>query len=180
MGNSIFKKLFSSSLLMIVGFSVLIGVISYTIASRILIDETEKYRINELKQIDRSLLTVAEDVNQSTGILQNNKALNDTFGRSPKTSYQRYANASEVEKLLKSAMSNNDSILGFAVLSEFQDFSAGARSGCLHTTNWSGCRFTATSCAVCRTTNTNWSAPPTCSRTGSSRLQAADCPTPAT
>ncbi|MCQ6562315.1 sensor histidine kinase [Paenibacillus mendelii] len=131
MGRSIFNKLLSTSLIMIVSISIVIGIISYSVAARILIDETEKYLINELKQIDRSLMTIVEDVNQSAGILQDNKSLSHVFDASAKTSFQRYEDASEVEKWLKISMSNNDAIQGIAVLSEFQDFSSGSRLGLL-------------------------------------------------
>ncbi|MBP1989455.1 cache domain-containing sensor histidine kinase [Paenibacillus eucommiae] len=128
MGNSIFKKLLSTSLIMVVSIAILIGVISYNIAAHILILETEKYLINELKQIDRSLLTIVEDVNQSAGILQNNTILNQVFTPTIKTSFQRYSDATEVEKLLKTAISNNDAILGAMILSQSQDFAAGFRT----------------------------------------------------
>ncbi|BBH19427.1 hypothetical protein Back11_07720 [Paenibacillus baekrokdamisoli] len=129
MGNSIFKKMFTTSLILIVSISIVIGVISYSIASRILIDETENYLINELKQIDKSLMTIVEDVNQSAGILQDNQSISHVFDASPKTSFQRYMDASEVEKWLKISISNNDAIQGMSVLSESQDFSSGSRLG---------------------------------------------------
>ncbi|RAV23303.1 sensor histidine kinase [Paenibacillus contaminans] len=127
MGNSIFKKLLFSSLLMVVSLSVLIGTIAYSIASRTMIHETEKDLVNELKQIDRSLLTIVEDVNQSTEILQNNEALMQVFDSNPKQSFQRYLDLLEMDKLLKTAMSNNDAILGFSILSRNQNFSSGSR-----------------------------------------------------
>jgi len=119
--------MFFSSLLMVVSLSLLIGTISYSIASRTMIDEKEKDLVNELKQIDRSLLTIVEDVNQSTEILQNNEVLSEVFGSTPKQSYQRYLDLLEMDKLLKTTMSNNDAILGFSVLSWNQDFSSGSR-----------------------------------------------------
>ena len=127
--SSIFNKLFYTSLIMIVCASILMGVISYSIASRILIHETESYLINELKQIDRSLLTIVEDVSQAAGILQDNSSLKVVFNDEQKTSFQRYLDASEVERWLKLSISNNDAIQGMTVLSKFQDFSSGSRLG---------------------------------------------------
>ncbi len=125
--NSFFKKIVLSSLVAIILLSGFIELISFTLTTRILMKETDKYSINYLKQIDDNLFGISEDMKQSMESIRDNTEIRDILNRKDQSSFQRYLNADIVDKFLKHIMSNNDNVRGLVLLSKHQSFYIGDR-----------------------------------------------------